>query len=231
MAEPTESTEPIESTEQTRLPLSRERAVAVAVALADREGLGALSMRRLAQRLGVEAMSLYHHVANKDEILGGMVEAVFAEIELPSGRGTWREEMWQRAWSLRAVLLRHPWAIGVLESRRSPGPATLRHHDAVIGSCRRAGFSIEMAAHAFSLIDSYVYGFVLQEITLPFDEDDHVGEILDELQPESMADVYPHFAELAAEHVRSPGYRYGDEFEYGLGLVLESLERAAEGQT
>ena len=125
-------------------------------------------MRKLAQELGVEAMSLYHHVANKDDILDGIVDVVFSEIDLPTNDIDWRAAMRQRAISARQALRRHPWATGLMESRSTPGPATLRHHDAVLGILRNAGFSIELAAHAFSVLDSYVYGFALQESSLPF---------------------------------------------------------------
>ena len=151
-----------------RLPLTRQRVLHAAVALADRDGVGSLSMRKLAQELGVEAMSLYHHVANKDDILDGIVDVVFSEIDLPTNDIDWRAAMRQRAISARQALRRHPWATGLMESRSTPGPATLRHHDAVLGILRNAGFSIELAAHAFSVLDSYVYGFALQESSLPF---------------------------------------------------------------
>ena len=131
----------------SRAPLSRERVLGAAVALADRGGIGALSMRKLAQELGVEAMSLYHHVANKDDILDGIVDVVFSEIELPSGDADWKAAMRQRAISAREALLRHPWATGLMESRSTPGPATLRHHDAVLGILRTAGFSVERHIH------------------------------------------------------------------------------------
>jgi AcrR family transcriptional regulator len=212
-----------------REPLSRERAVRAAVDLADADGIEALTMRRLAQALGVEAMSLYHHVANKSDILDAMVDVVFGEIELPTDDTDWTTAMRRRAASVRTVLLRHRWAIGLMESRRSPGPATLRHHDAVIGSCRRAGFSVEMSAHAFSLVDSYIYGFVLQEINLPFSGTDDLTEILDDMMPEGFAEQYPHFAELTSEFVMRPGYSYGDEFDFGLGVILDGLIAANSG--
>jgi AcrR family transcriptional regulator len=205
------------------VPLTRQRALDAAIALADAGGIDALTMRKLAQALDVEAMSLYHHVANKDDILDGMVDSVFAEIELPVADIDWTTAMLQRARSLRAALVRHPWAIGIMESRRAPGPATLRHHDAVIGCCRRAGFSVEMSAHAFSLLDSYIYGFVLQEVNLPFADGDDLGEVLDSMVPEHFASEYPHFAELTREYVLRKGYSYSDEFEFGLGLILSSL--------
>ena len=206
-----------------RPPLSRQRALSTAVALADDEGIGALTMRRLAQELGVEAMSLYHHVANKDDILDGMVDTVFGEIERPADGADWKTAMRDRARSARAALTRHPWAISIMESRSSPGPATLRHHDAVLGSCRAAGFSVAMAAHAFSLLDSYIYGFVLQEVNLPFDETDDLEAVVESMMLPFSADDYPHLVELTTEHVLQPGYRYGDEFEYGLGLILDGL--------
>ena len=195
MAQPSAAREP------RRAPLTRQRALIAAIALADAGGIAALTMRKLAQALDVEAMSLYHHVANKDDILDGMIDLVFAEIVLPAGDIDWTTAMRQRARSLRATLVSHPWAIGIMESRSAPGPATLRHHDAVIGCCRRAGFSVEMSAHAFSLLDSYIYGFVLQEVNLPFADGDDLVGVLDSMVPENFAREYPHFAELAGEYV------------------------------
>ena len=220
-------TEPNASSTPARVPLSRERALATAIDLADAAGIEALTMRKLAQALGVEAMSLYHHVANKDDILDGMVDSVFAEIELPAADTDWTTAMRGRARSVRAALLRHRWAISIMETRRAPGPATLRHHDAMIRCCREAGFSVEMSAHAFSMLDSYIYGFVLQEVNLPFDDSDDLAQVLDSMVPEHFAEQYPHFAELTAEYVLRPGYSYADEFEFGLGLVLDALTRAA----
>jgi AcrR family transcriptional regulator len=213
----------------SRVPLNRQRALSTAVALADTEGLGSLSMRKLAQELGVEAMSLYHHVANKEDILDGMVDVVFAEIELPSDSTEWKAAMRERAESARAALTRHPWAISIMDSRSSPGPATLRHHDAVIGSCRKAGFSVQMAAHAFSLIDSYIYGFVLQEVNLPFDDSADLDDVVESMLLPFSADDYPHLVELTKEYILQPGYSYGNEFDYGLGLILDSLEAAMHG--
>jgi AcrR family transcriptional regulator len=210
-----------------RTPLSRERVLRAAVALADDAGLGALTMRRLAQELGVEAMSLYHHVPNKDALLDGMVDLVFGEIELPTAGTDWKAAMRRRAISARAVLARHPWAIGLLESRRTPGPANLRHHDAVIGCLREAGFPVALTAHAYSLLDSYVYGFALQEASLPFDTPEETAELAQSIMAAFPADAYPYLAELAVEHVLQPGYDYGQEYEFGLDLLLDGLERAA----
>jgi AcrR family transcriptional regulator len=141
-----------------RTPLTRERVLDAAVALADREGVGSLSMRRLARELGVEAMSLYHHVPGKQALLDGMVDLVFGEIELPAADGDWKAAMRRRAVSAREALGRHPWAISLMESRRTPGPANLRHHDAVLGCLRRAGFPVALTAHAYSILDAYIYG-------------------------------------------------------------------------
>jgi AcrR family transcriptional regulator len=214
---------------QTRMPLSRERVLHVATELADAHGLEALSMRRLGERAGVEAMSLYNHVANKDDLLDGMVDTVFSEIELPSSDVDWKTAMRRRACSARSVLSRHRWAIGVMESRRSPGPATLRHHDAVLGCLRAAGFSVAMTAHAYSLLDSYIYGFALQEASLPFETGPETADLAQEILAQAPTDEYPHLAEFTVEHVLRPGYDYGDEFEVGLDMILDALDRAVTG--
>ncbi|MGY6651743.1 TetR/AcrR family transcriptional regulator [Amycolatopsis roodepoortensis] len=206
-----------------RRSLTRDRVLKAAIEVADRGGVEAMTMRRVAQHLGVEAMSLYHHVPNKDAILDGVVDAVFAAIELPDpGAVDWREAIRARASSARAVLSRHSWALGLMDSRRNPGPATLRHHDAVLGVLRRAGFTVPMAVHAVSLIDSYIGGFVLQESNLPLSEDvpEVAGDILDGLP----RDEFPHLAEVITEHARRPGYDHTKEFAYGLDLILEGLE-------
>jgi AcrR family transcriptional regulator len=209
-----------------RAPLSRERVILEAVALADENGIGTLTMRRLADRLQVEPMSLYHHVANKDEILDGMVDVVFREIELPRAGAEWKAAMRDRANSARDALRRHPWAIGRMESRANPGPATLRHHDAVIGCLRAGGFTIQLTAHAFSAIDSYLYGFAMQELNLPFHTPEETAAMAVTFLEQFPATEFPHLAELTAGHVMLPGYDYGDEFEFGLALTLDGLERA-----
>ena len=208
-----------------RARLNRERVLRVAIALADARGIESLSMRKLGVELGVEAMSLYNHVANKDDLLDGMIDIVFSEIDLPSGGTDWRTAMRQRAISAREVLARHPWAIGLMESRTSPGPATLRHHDSVLGTLRGAGFSIEMAAHAFSALDSYIYGFALQERGLPFETAEETAEVAQMILARLSPEEYPHLTELTVEHVLQPGYDYGNEFEFGLELILDGLER------
>jgi len=219
-------TSPAQPKPVIRSPLSRGRVLRAAVAFADAKGIGSLSMRKLGEVLGVEAMSLYNHVANKSELLDGMVDLVFGEIDLPGGESDWRSAMRQRAISARTVLSRHRWAIGLMESRTTPGPATLRHHDAVIGSLRGGGFSVEMAAHAFSVLDSYIYGFALQEANLPFDTGEETAELAQAIMAQFPAGEYPHFTELTVEHVLKPGYDYGDEYAFGLDLILDGLEHA-----
>ena len=212
--------------------LSRDQVLRAAVALADQGGIGALSMRKLGQVLGVEAMSLYNHVANKSDLLDGMIDIVFSEIGLPAGDSGWKQAMRQRAISAREVLARHRWAIGLMESRRSPGPATLRHHDAVLGCLRQAGFPVDLTAHAYSLLDSYIYGFALQEASLPFDTPEKTTQVAQEIFGQFAAGTYPHLTELTIQHVLQPGYHYGGEFEIGLDLILDALERAAStGET
>ncbi|HEV2893403.1 MAG TPA: TetR/AcrR family transcriptional regulator C-terminal domain-containing protein [Actinomycetota bacterium] len=217
-------------TDPRRAPLTRERVLAAAIDLADRDGIASLSMRKLAQELGVEAMSLYHHVANKDAILDGLIDLVFGEIDLPVGEADWKAAMRRRAISAREVLRRHPWATGLMESRSTPGPATLRHHDAVLGILRNAGFPLELAAHAYSLLDSYIYGFALQETSLPFNTPEETAEVAQAMMAEFPADAYPHLTEIAVEHVLQPGYSYASEYLFGLDLILDGLERLAGGE-
>ena len=213
-------------TDPRRAPLTRERVLAAAIDLADRDGIASLSMRKLAQELGVEAMSLYHHVANKDAILDGLIDLVFGEIDLPVGEADWKAAMRRRAISAREVLRRHPWATGLMESRSTPGPATLRHHDAVLGILRNAGFPLELAAHAYSLLDSYIYGFALQETSLPFNTPEETAEVAQAMMAEFPTDAYPHLTEIAVEHVLQPGYSYASEYLFGLDLILDGLEQA-----
>ncbi len=214
----------IDLTTDPHMPLSRRRVLRTAVALADERGIESVTMRKLARELGVEAMSLYHHVANKEDILDGMVDAVFGEIDVSSS-DDWKTTMRRRAISVRRALSRHPWAIGLMDSRTAPGPATLRHHDAVIGILRAAGFNIETAAHAFSVLDSYIYGFALQERSLPFDSSKELAEVAKTILQRLPADEYPHLAEMTSEYVLQRGYDFGSEFEYGLDLILDGLER------
>ncbi|WP_254716430.1 TetR/AcrR family transcriptional regulator [Actinomadura sp. WMMB 499] len=204
--------------------LTRERIVEAAVRVADAGGATAVSMRNVGRELGVEAMSLYHHIANKDALLDALVDRIFADIELPERDRPWRAAMRDRAASARAVLARHPWALSLVDSRPTPGPALLRHHDAVLGSLRRGGFPVALAAHAFSVIDAYVYGFVLTESSLPFQSEGEVADVAGGILAAMPGDAYPYLAELITEHALVPGYSHRDEFGFGLDLVLDGLE-------
>ena len=208
-----------------REPLTRERVLRAALKLADQGGLDALSMRKLGQDLGVEAMALYYHFANKDEVIDGIVDLVFAEIHLPVAGAPWKTEMRRRAISVRDTLLRHRWAIGLMEARRNAGPANLRHHDAVIGSLRAGGLEMDLAAHAYSLLDSYIYGFALTKMNLPFDASEEVAEVAQGMLQRFPVNEYPNLVAIIAERIK-PGYDYVDEFEYGLDLILDGLEKA-----
>ena len=211
-----------------RAPLSRERVMRAAVALADKGGIESLTMRRLGQELRVEAMSLYNHVANKEDIVDGIVDLVFGEIDVPSDGAGWKTAMRQRAISARDVLLRHPWATSLMQSRTKPGPATLRHNDSVLASLRAAGFTVEMAAHAFSVMDGYIYGFALQQMNLPSHSSEEATQLAEGILRQLPANEYPHLAEMITEHAMNPGYDYADEFEFGLDLILDGLERVRE---
>jgi AcrR family transcriptional regulator len=212
-----------------REPLNRERVLCAALVLADRDGIESLSMRKIGQALHVEAMALYNHVANKGDLLDGLVDLVFSEIVLPADRADWTTAMHERAISARDALLRHPWAISVMQSRTKPGPATLRHHNWVIGSLRQAGFTIDMAAHAFSALDGYIYGFALQQINLPYHTSQEGAVVAEHLLRQLLADEYPYVAEMLIEHALKPGYDYAQEFEFGLDLILDGLERLRVG--
>lgn len=212
--------------QEERQPVTRELALQKAVALADAEGLEALSMRRLAQALGVEAMSLYHHVKNKDEILDGMVELVFAEIELPRPEDDWKAGVRRRCRSAREVLGRHHWALAVMESRASPGPNNLTHHDAMLGCFMRAGFSLPLTGHAYAVVDAFVYGFVHTELQLPFVTGPEAQAVATKMFDQMPPGQFESLKAFALGHVLTPGYSYGSEFEVGLELILDSLERA-----
>jgi len=215
------------ATARSRTPLTRERVLLVAIARADQGGIDSLSMRKLGQELGVEAMAIYYYFANKDELLDGIVDLVYAEIELPPVGSEWRPAMRQRAISVREALARHRWAIGLMESRRRPGPANLRHHDGVIGILRAAGFGVAMAAHAYSLLDSYIYGFALTKMTLPFDATTDMAEMADQMLEPFPVGEYPHLVEFITDHAMRPGFDHEDEFEYGLDLILDGIEQAS----
>jgi AcrR family transcriptional regulator len=209
--------------------MGRDRLLQAAVGIADKQGLAALTMRSLAQELSVKPMSLYYYFPSKDELLDALVDLVFAEIELPEVGGDWRTEVRRRAISARSVLARHPWALTLVESRSNPGPATLRHHDAMLGVLRAGGFSLPLTAHAYAIIDAYVYGFVLQEASLPFDSGDAATAVAGSIMEGFASGDYPHLVELATQHVQQPGYDFGGQFQFGLDLILDALaERKSE---
>ncbi len=210
--------------------LSREQVLRTALSLADAHGLEALTMRSIGQQLRAEAMSLYRHVENKEDVLDGMVDLVFGEIEVPILEPDWRAAMRQRAISARAVLRRHPWAIGLMESRRRPGPTNLSHHDAVLGILRRAAFSSALATHAYNLVDSYIYGFALQERSLPFSAAAELAEVGPTILPSIPADSYPNLNQVASDLIASE-FNYADEFEFGLDLILAGLEGRRANQS
>ena len=211
--------------------LSRVRVLQAAIALADRDGIDALTMRRLADELGAGAMSLYYHVPNKDALLDGMVDLVFSEIELPSTQIEWKTAMRRRALSTREALRRHPWALGLMESTKTPGPADLRLHDAVLGCLRQAGFSVEMAVQAYSVQDAYIYGFALQERSLPYNTRDEFARVAQrrvddvETKMEDVATAFPHLAEVVAGYVAKQGYSFAEAFEFGLDVIIEGLDQ------
>jgi AcrR family transcriptional regulator len=216
-----------QKTPPRRTPLNRERVLRAAIALADARGAQELTMRKLAQELGVEAMSLYNHVANKDDLLDGMVDIVFGEIEAPAPGGDWKAELRRRAVSTREALNRHRWAIGEMEGRTTHGPNNLRLHDAVLGCLREAGFSVEMTVHAYSVQDAYIYGFVLQQSDMASETpEDFAAEAQRQMRDyaEALAD-YPHLVEVVGGHVAEAGYDYEAEFLFGLDVILDRLEQ------
>jgi AcrR family transcriptional regulator len=201
-----------------------------AVAFADRHGLEALSMRKLADELGAGAMSLYHYVPNKEQLIDGMVEIVFSEIEPPSLELDWKTAMRRRAVSTREALNRHRWAVGLMEGRMNPGLASIRIREAILGCLREAGFSIEMTIQAYSVQDAYIYGFALQERSLPFESAEESTAVA-EATTQGVADLaehFPYLAEVVAGHVATVGYDFTAAFDYGLDLILDGLEQHRE---
>lgn len=210
---------------QHRPPLTVERLVDAAIAIADQGGIAALNMRAVARALSVTPMSLYHHVADKEALIDAMVDRVIGAIRLPDHTRPWRQELAARAHSARAVLGRHAWAVALLDSRSSPGPATLRHHDAVLGTLFAAGFGAAQAGHAVALLDACVYGYVLQEAALPIDDSTDAADLAAGIMGQLSPQTHPHLVRFAAERVMAPGYDFGAEFAVGLDLVLDGLER------
>jgi AcrR family transcriptional regulator len=212
-----------------RAPLSREQVLRAAVALADEGGLETLSMRELGRRLGVEAMSLYNHVANKDDVLDGIVDLVVGEIELPALEADWRESMRLRAVSALEAFRRHPWATALIDSRVAGGQGRLRYFEAIIGVMRRAGFSIDLAARAFSLIDSYVYGFCRQSLNIA-SADNRGVESSEAFLRALPGNEYPYLAEMAVMQAAKSGYDEESDFEFGMKLILDGLQRVLDAR-
>ena len=211
------------------IPLSRERVLCAALRLADEGGIESLSMRKLAEELGVQAMSLYNHVTNKDDVLCGIVDIVVGEIEVPSLETDWKTAMRRRSIAAHEVLLRHPWATMALMSRVNIGSAMLRYINATLGCLREAGFSIEMADHAWNAIDSHIYGFTLQELNFPFEAAEY-SEAAENYLSQIPADQYPYFNQLA-RHVISKHYDGIHDFEFGLELLLNGLDKLRHSVT
>jgi AcrR family transcriptional regulator len=215
---------PPTSSPEPRTPLSRERVLRAAIGVADEGGVESVTMRSLGLRLGVEAMSLYNHVANKDDILDGMVDLVVSQIDMPSDRVDWREAMSRRATSAHDVFSRHPWASILIDSRESSGPERMRYFDWVIGTLRQAGFSLELAARAFSLLDSYIYGFGRQQFNVSAGGDATPEEMAEAFLRAVPAGQYPYLTEVITDHAMQAGYDESADFQFGLDLILDGLQ-------
>jgi AcrR family transcriptional regulator len=205
--------------------LTVDRVLDGAMALADQIGVHALTIRRLAEALDTKPMTIYHHLPSKDAILDGMVDRVFAQIDRPPTDVGWKPAIRHRCISAREVLSRHPWAVPLMESRTDPGLETLGHHEAVLACLRRGGLSLPMTAHAYALLDSYVYGFALQEASLPATGGTEMADLAGTLIEPLPTDLFPYLNEFTSEHVLVPGYDFRTEFEFGLDLILDALER------
>jgi AcrR family transcriptional regulator len=214
----------------SRAPLNRERVLRAAVAIADSRGIETLTMRELGRELGVEAMSLYNHVTNKGDVLDGMVDLVLLDVELPTDEPDWKQAMRRRAISAHRVFALHPWASALVDSRESSGPTRLRYFDWVVGTLRRAGFSLPQTAHAFSLLDSYVYGFGRQQLNMSAAEDVGPEQTAQAFMAAIPADEYPYLTEMVVEHALKHSYDADADFEFGLQLILYGLERILNGE-
>jgi AcrR family transcriptional regulator len=215
---------------ESRAPLNRERVLRAAVAIADKGGIESLTMRELGRELGVEAMSLYNHVANKDDVLDGMVDLVLSDVELPSDEPDWKQAMRRRAISAHRVFALHPWASALVDSRESSGPARLRYFDWVVGTLRRAGFSLPQTARAFSLLDSYIYGFGRQQLNMSADGDVDPEQMAQAFMAAIPTDEYPYLTEMVVEYALKSAHDAAEDFEFGLRLILDGLERVLNGE-
>lgn len=206
--------------------LTKDRVLSGSIALADEIGIEAFTIRKLAAALDVKPMTIYHHLPSKEAILDGMVDIVFGEIALPPAEDEWRAAIRERCVSMREILRRHWWAPQLMESRSNPGPMSLRHHDEVIGCLLRGGLSIEMTAHAYAILDSYLYGFALEEVNLPEGGTKDIAPLAEAMAP--MFEPYPNLYRFTIEHVLQPGYSFGNSFEFGLDLILDGIAESAE---
>ena len=210
---------------QPRVPLSRERVLRAAIALADEGGIESLSMRKLGQELGVEAMSLYHHVANKDDLLDGIVDVVTSEIEVPSDETDWKEAIRRTAISSHDVFVRHRWSCSLMMRRARPSPDRIRWMEAVLRTFREAGFSADMTHHAFHALDSHITGFTLWQVSMPFETKEELVDLAEGFMQSIPADEYPYIIEHAEQHIAPSSPDGKSEFEFGLDLILDGLER------
>ena len=211
-----------------RVPLSRERVIDAAIRLADETGIDSLTMRRLAQELGVEAMSLYYYVANKDEILNGIVEVVVGEIELPPPGTDWKAGLRRTAISTYEVLVRHPWAAGLVLSSSGISDARLRYMESILGGLRKAGFSAEMTDHGYHALESHIMGFTLWEVGMDLGSvEDFTGKATDFLRDLPREEL-PYLAEHVEQHLKPRRPEDDGEFAFGLDLILGGLERILE---
>ncbi|MBL7554672.1 MAG: TetR/AcrR family transcriptional regulator [Bdellovibrionaceae bacterium] len=205
--------------------IKKEKIIAAAIQLANKDGLDSLSMRRLAAKLKIEAMSLYHHFKNKDEILNALVDHAFALIEWNADPSDWKQSLRQRCYSLRDVLKKNPWAVGLLESRRNPGLKTLKHHDQMLGLFLKSGFSHELTAHSYVLLDSYVYGFAVQERSVPVNDSNDISDMAESIFSGLSPETVPNMIEMITSYYTKPGYSFAAEFEYGLDVILNGIEK------
>jgi len=213
-------------------PLSKEQVLYAAINLADLNGIESLSMRKLGDSLHVKAMSLYNHVKDKDDVLDGIVDIVVSKINVPTDKIDWKVVLYERAISAHEVLLLHPWASGLIMSRSNPGPSMLRYIDSTMGILRNAGFSIEMSDHAWNTLDSYIYGYTLQELNYPFDMAE-IKKMAATYLPHLPIDEYPYMAELTQHIVKSSykdDYKGVHNYNFGLDLILDGLERILKSQ-
>jgi AcrR family transcriptional regulator len=216
---------------QRRPPLNRERVLHAALGLADQAGIEALSMRRLAQELGVEAMSLYNYVKGKDDILDGILEIVLDEIEIPSDEADWKEALRRTASSAHEILVRHRWACSVMLGRTRVSPPRMRWMESVLGTLRKGGFSAELTHHAYHALDSHITGFTLWQVSMPFDTRAELLDMADTFVSSVPADEYPYVVEHARQHLAPSDGEGASDFGFGLELILDGLERLRDAES